>query len=65
VLDLAHVEEVFERTLDLERGRMGRTGVEGGDVDGSLSVGDEFEEMLGKKTTVECVRAMSEEVEGL
>ena len=44
---------------------MGRLVIEGGDVNGFGSCGDELQEVLGEELTVEDVGAMGHEIGGL
>jgi hypothetical protein len=64
-LDLAYAQEIVEGTVDLKRGGMGGTGIEGVNVDGGGGFYDDAQEVLSEKTTMEGVRAVSDEIPGL
>ena len=51
--------------MDLKWGGIWGTSIEVGDGDGIGGSGDEREEVLGKKTAVKDIRAVSKEVFGL
>ena len=64
-IDLTHAQEIIEGALDLEGGGVERTGVEGGNVDGIASLGDDLEEALRQELAMQGVRAVIDEILGL